>query len=63
MAAALEHELNQGQVPRRNNESGRFKNISDLAKEIKHQSDKNQSSIAMYHEKAKEIMQKSSLLP
>jgi len=41
MAAALEHELNQGQVPRRNNESGRFKNISDLAKEIKHQSDKN----------------------
>ena len=44
VAAALEHELNQGSVPRRNMESGRFKKISDLAQEIKYQSDKNQSS-------------------
>jgi hypothetical protein len=56
MAAALEHELNQGGVPRRNNETGRFKNISDLAQEIKYQSEKHQSSVSMFKDKAKEIM-------
>lgn len=44
-------------------ETGRFKNISDLAQEIKYQSDKNQSSFQMYHDRAKELMQKSSILP
>ena len=41
VTAALEHELNQGGVPRRNMESGRFKNISELAQEIKYNNDKN----------------------
>ena len=36
VTAALEHELNQGGVPRRNQETGKFKNINDLAQEIKH---------------------------
>ncbi len=35
VTAALEHELSQGGVPRRNGEyTGRFKNVNDLANEI-----------------------------
>lgn len=46
-------------VPRRNGETGRFKNISDLAQEITLQSAKNQSSIAFFQERAS----KASMLP
>ncbi len=51
MTAALEHELSQGGVPRRNGEqTGKFKNINDLTNEIMLNQSKNISSIQYYHQ-------------
>ena len=51
MTAALEHELSQGGVPRRNgDQTGKFKNINDLANEIMLNQSKNISSIQFYQQ-------------
>lgn len=51
MTAALEHELSQGGVPRRNgDQTAKFKNINDLANEIMLNQSKNISSIQFYQQ-------------
>jgi hypothetical protein len=51
VTAALEHELSQGGVPRRNgDQTAKFKNINDLANEIMLNQSKNISSIQFYQQ-------------